>query len=88
MVPGNTQFTLIPISPTSAAILSVSRTTALFETLYADMLAPPTSPARAATFTIFPPPAAIIIGMTILLLEKTDRALRSSMKCQVSSLVS
>ena len=54
MVPGKTQFTLIPLCLSSEDILSVSRMTALLEALYAAALRTPLKPGLAETLTIFP----------------------------------
>src|SRR6266702_1500001 len=52
------------------------------------MFALPPRPARAAMLTIFPCPAAIILGTTARAVLITDFALRSSISSQVSSGVS
>ena len=64
IVPGRTQFTLIPERRSSAALLSVKRTVTLVEALYAAELAAPASAARAATLTILPAPCLSIDGTT------------------------
>src|SRR5262245_37438527 len=88
MVLGRTQLTLMPLSRSSAAMLSVSRITAALDAMYAAMFALPDSAAMAPTLMIFPPPAASIPGTTALAQLITDLALRPSISSQVSSVVS
>src|SRR5260221_597462 len=62
MTLGSTQLTLMPLSRSSADMLSVIRITALFAALYAPMFALPLRPATAPILMIFPRPAASIFG--------------------------
>jgi hypothetical protein len=55
MMPGAMALTRIPRGPSSLANARVSAMTAAFDALYAEMLAPPPSPAIEARFTIEPP---------------------------------
>src|ERR671930_1009467 len=59
MIAGTIAFTRMPCSLDSAARICVSRTTAVLDTAYAALPAPPSMAGRAATLTIEPPVSRI-----------------------------
>ena len=88
MMLGRMQLTFTPWRFSSSAKVSVKRITTLLEATYAAILAAPRNAPRAPMLTILPPPRSAIPGAAARHMFSTVRALRFSMKSQVSSDVS
>src|SRR3954447_683020 len=85
--PGQTAFTVTPVRATSEAAVRTRPRTPCLLAVYAAIRAEPTFPATDATTTTRPDPAAVIAGSARRRQRNGAVRLRSSIRCQSSSVV-
>src|SRR5436309_12926081 len=86
--PGQMQFTRIFCGPWSTAIAFVSSTTAPLDAQYTAAFGPALKPHPEAMLMIEPPPALVMIGITLRDIRNMDFTFTSITRSQSSSLIS